>query len=54
MILFVYPIMGRASIISPDDDQRSLFSERLTDCHSQVSARHEIERGHRVERAVDL
>ncbi len=43
-----------SSILSPDEDQRSLFSGRFTACHSQASAGHGIKRGQRIERAVDL
>ena len=38
----------------PSDNQRTLFSERFTDCHSQASARHGIEWRQRIGRGVDL
>lgn len=38
----------------PSDNQRTLYSERFTDCLSQASARHGIEWRQRIGRGVDL
>ena len=54
LIVFCVRDHRPSNIISPDTDQRSLFSERFTDCHSQASARHGIEWRQRIGRGVEL
>ena len=39
----IRPLKGQATIISTDDDQESLFSERVADRLSQASTQHGIE-----------